>query len=84
MYRATALITSWPRNFNFELSPLEFLNYIFNNSSAGKKVNKDVKNQTSKLNSELKKYIDKINDDKKKLMAQKNVLSKEEFEKYLN
>ena len=57
------------------------INYIFNNSSAGKKVNKDVKNQTSKLNSELKKYIDKINDDKKKLMAQKNVLSKEEFEK---
>ena len=59
------------------------LNIVFDNSNAGKKINKQVtdkKKKNSKNFNELKKKFDA---DRDKLIAQKNVLSPEEFEKKL-
>ncbi len=57
------------------------VNYIFNNSLAGKKVNDDIKNLSKKINSDLKKFQKKINSEKENILKQKNVLSEEEFKK---
>ena len=57
------------------------INYIYNNSSAGKSLNKQIQDQTKKINSDLNKFQKKINSEKETLITQKNVLSKEEFEK---
>ena len=59
------------------------LNYIYKNSSAGKKINDEIKNRSKKLNSDFKKFQEKIDSEKEKIIAQKNVLSKEEYEKKL-
>ena len=57
------------------------VNYIFNNSNAGKKVNDNIKNLSKKINSDLKKFQKKINNEKDNIFKQKNVLSEEEFKK---
>ena len=57
------------------------INFIFNNSSAGKKVNSYIKGETKKINSELSKFQKKIDEEKKTLLTQKNVISSEEYEK---
>ena len=59
------------------------INYIYNNSSAGKKVNKKIQGETKKINSELTEFQKKIDTEKKSLLTQKNVMSKDEFEKKL-
>ena len=59
------------------------INYIYNNSSAGKKVNKKIQGETKKINSELTEFQKKIDTEKKTLLTQKNVMSKDEFEKKL-
>tara|TARA_B100000963_G_scaffold97496_2_gene84206 strand:+ start:1105 stop:1632 length:528 start_codon:yes stop_codon:yes gene_type:complete len=59
------------------------LNIVFDNSNAGKKINKQVtdkKKKNSKNFNELKKKFDA---DRDKLIAQKNVISPEEYEKKL-
>ena len=33
IYNAISAIINWPKNFNFEFKPLEFLRFIFNRSS---------------------------------------------------
>ena len=60
------------------------LNYVFNNSSAGKLINKNVEDKTKKINSEFQDYSKKLDTQKKKLLAQKNVINKEEYQKKLN
>ena len=57
------------------------INFIFNNSSAGKKVNNYIKDETKKINSELMKFQKKIDEEKKTLLTQKNVISSDEYEK---
>ena len=57
------------------------LNFIFNNSVAGKKINKQFKEKSSKINQNLKDFQKKIQSERKTLLTQKNVLYKEEFEK---
>jgi len=57
------------------------INYIFNNSAAGKKINKKIQNETKKINNELNDYNKKVEKEKKTLLTQKNVISKEELEK---
>ena len=57
------------------------INYIFNNSDAGKKINKEINKKNKKINSELIEYQKKIDTKKKTLLAQKNVLSEEEYKK---
>tara|TARA_B100001057_G_scaffold9694_1_gene9104 strand:- start:1600 stop:2130 length:531 start_codon:yes stop_codon:yes gene_type:complete len=57
------------------------LNAVFDNSQAGKKINKEVKNKRVKNNDEFKKFKEEIDIKRNKLIAQKNVLAKEEFKK---
>ena len=70
--------------FNFDFLKAENiafidLNKIFDNSDAGKKIIKQVKEKQKKNSDELKKMQIKFDTDKEKLIAQKNVLSEEEF-----
>ena len=57
------------------------INYIFNNSNAGKKINKEINEKNKKINNELNEYRTKIDTKKKTLLTQKNVLSEEEYKK---
>tara|TARA_Y100001958_G_C21052304_1_gene418024 strand:- start:214 stop:744 length:531 start_codon:yes stop_codon:yes gene_type:complete len=57
------------------------LNYVFDNSNAGKKIIKDIQNKQKKNNDAFKNLKKKFDKDKETLGAQKNVLSKEEYQK---
>tara|TARA_Y100000591_G_C21794601_1_gene678588 strand:+ start:670 stop:1197 length:528 start_codon:yes stop_codon:yes gene_type:complete len=57
------------------------LNFIFNNSSAGKKINDQIQKESKKNNSEFQEFKKNIDNDKEKLIAQKNVINKEEYQK---
>ena len=55
------------------------INYIFNKSTAGKSVNKQINDKNQKLSTDLKKYQKNIDTQKEKIIKQKNVISKEEY-----
>jgi len=55
------------------------LNYLYNNSVAGKKINDQIKNKREKINAEFQKGKKKIDGEKEKLLSQKNVIAEEEF-----
>ena len=55
------------------------LNYLFNTSSAGKKINEQVMSRGKKINSEVKQFQKNIVSEKEKLLSQKNVIAEEEF-----
>ena len=57
------------------------INYIVNNSEAGKTLNKIIENKTKKIKSELNDLGKKIKTKKEKIISQKNILKKEEYEK---
>ena len=57
------------------------INYIVNNSEAGKTLNKIIENKSKKIKSELDELGKKIEDKKNKIISQKNILKKEEYEK---
>ena len=57
------------------------INYIFNNSDAGKKINKEIQAKSKKINSELDEYQKEINNKKETLLTQQNVISEEEYKK---
>ena len=57
------------------------LNYLYNNSSAGKKINDQIKNKKEKINSDFQEGKKKIDDKKKSLIAQRNVIAEEEYKK---
>ena len=57
------------------------INYIVNNSEAGKTLNKIIENKTKKIKSELNDLGKKIETKKEKIISQKNILKKDEYEK---
>ena len=59
------------------------INYIVNNSEAGKSLNKIIENKSKKITSELNDMSKKIENKKDKIISQKNILKKEEYEKLL-
>lgn len=59
------------------------VNYIFSNSVAGKDITDKVKIDFNKSQKDLEILKNKLINDEKKLINQKNILSKEEFEKNL-
>ena len=59
------------------------INYIVNNSEAGKALNKIIENKGKKITSELSNMGKKIENKKNKMISQKNILKKEEYEKLL-
>ena len=46
------------------------INFLFNNSSAGKKINEQIKDKSKKINSDVSSFRKKVNDDKEKLLAE--------------
>ncbi len=59
------------------------INYIVNNSEAGKALNKIIENKSKKITTELNDMGKKIENKKDKIISQKNILKKEEYEKLL-
>ena len=57
------------------------INFIFLNSTAGKKINDKVKAEAKKISNEMTNYQKELDGDKDKLISQKNVLSQEELQK---
>ena len=45
------------------------LNYLFNNSLAGKKINEQIQKKTKTLNSEVKTFREKISKEKEKQLT---------------
>ena len=52
------------------------INYIVNNSEAGKTLNKIIENKSKKIKSELNDLGKKIENKKDKIISQKNILKK--------
>ncbi len=59
------------------------INYIVNNSEAGKTLNNIIKNKSKKITTELDNMGKKIENKKNKIISQKNILKKEEYEKLI-
>jgi len=57
------------------------INYIVNNSEAGKILNNLIEKKNKKFTNELNKIGKSLEEKKKKIISQKNILKKEEFEK---
>ena len=57
------------------------INYIVNNSEAGKVLNKIIENKSKKIKSELNDLSKKIENKKDNIISQKNILKKEEYNK---
>ena len=57
------------------------LNYILNNSVAGKKLNDQISDKSEKIKKEFSEFKKKIDTEKEKLSTQKNGLSQEEYQK---
>ena len=59
------------------------MNFILNNSLAGKDLKMQLEEKNSNIKKKLKNYQDDINQKKEKIVSQKNVLSTEEYENKL-
>ena len=59
------------------------INYIFNNSDAGKKLQLEIKKKRSNLESKINQFKKEIALEKEKLLSQKNVLSEDEYNKQI-
>ena len=59
------------------------LNYIYANSKIGKKIIKETQAKQKNLKKEFQDFQKKLDKEKEKLLAQKNVLSVEEYKKKL-
>jgi len=57
------------------------INYIVNNSEAGKSLNEIIEKKSKKIVLELDDLSKKIENKKEKIISQKNILKKEEYEK---
>lgn len=55
------------------------VNFIYTNSEAGKKLDKEIQIRSNKINKEITKYETEIKNDEEKILKQKNILSDEEF-----
>ena len=75
------ILFSFNQSFAEEKIAFIDLNFIFNNSSAGKKMNKLIQSKTKKINDEFNQYKKEIDEKKNKLTTQKNVISPEEYQK---
>ena len=74
------LIFSNFSNASDKISYLD-IDYIMNNSLAGKSINDQLKKKRQSNDENFKKTEDKLKSEEKKIISQKNVLSKDEYEK---
>ena len=59
------------------------INYIINNSDAGKILNNLIEKKNKKFTNELNKIGKSLEEKKNKIISQKNILKKDEFEKLI-
>ena len=59
------------------------MNYILNNSLAGKDLKSQLKERNDIIKNKLKNYQNDINEKKEKILAQKNVITQDEYDKKL-
>ena len=59
------------------------INYIVNNSTSGKKLNKVIESKNKKIISELNDIGKKLKEKKDKIVKQKNILKKDELDKLI-
>ena len=57
------------------------INYIFNNSEAGKDLKKKMSIKSDNLQTEIEQFKNEIETNRKQILSQKNVLSAEEYNK---
>ena len=57
------------------------IDFIFSNSTAGKKISDKIQVEAKKINLEMTNYQKELKEDKDKIISQKNVLSQEELQK---
>ena len=57
------------------------LNFVYSNSKIGKKMIKEIENKKKEINKDFKDFQSKLNKEKEKIIAQKNVLSEDEYKK---
>ena len=71
------------KNFVFSETNIKFIdvNFIYQNSIAGKKINEQIKDKSKKMNKKLEDYKKDMDNKKQKLASQKNVISKEAYQK---
>ena len=55
--------------------------YLFNNSTAGKKINDQIEMKTKKLNLQVDEYKKNINSEKETLNTQQNVIAEDDYKK---
>ena len=55
------------------------IDYIYNNSNIGKKINENIKKKTKEFNDKNKNYLDTINEKKNSLLKKKNIIDENEF-----
>tara|TARA_B100000035_G_C20952436_1_gene532565 strand:+ start:639 stop:1145 length:507 start_codon:yes stop_codon:yes gene_type:complete len=60
------------------------LNFVYANSKIGKKIIKEIDSKRKNISKDFKEFQNKLDNEKKKLLAQKNVLAKEEYQKKLS
>tara|TARA_B100001063_G_C16753730_1_gene551872 strand:+ start:1345 stop:1866 length:522 start_codon:yes stop_codon:yes gene_type:complete len=74
---------TFEKNFVFSDTSIKFIdvNYIYQNSKAGKKINEQIKDKSKKMNKKLEDYKKNMDNKKKKLASQKNVISEEVYKK---
>ena len=59
------------------------INFVYSNSKIGKRIIKEIESKKKNLNKDFKEFQDKLENEKQKLLAQKNVLAKDEYQKKL-
>ncbi len=59
------------------------LNFVYSNSNIGKKIIKEINAKRKNINKDFKEFQNKLENEKQKLLAQKNVLAKDEYQKKL-
>ena len=57
------------------------LNFVYANSKIGKKIIKEIEIKRKNINKDFKEFQNKLDNEKQKLLAQKNVLAKDEYQK---
>ena len=71
------------KNFALSDTNIKFIdvNYIYQNSIAGKKLNKQIQDKSKKMSKKLEDYKKDMDNKKQKLVSQKNVISEEAYQK---
>ena len=74
-------ILIFEKNFVFSETNIKFIdvNYIYQNSIAGKKINQQIQDKSKKISKKIDDYKKDMDNKKQKLISQKNIISEEAY-----